>query len=76
MLMVISPAKSLDFESSLATTRFSQSVFLSESQQLIDEVQALSPEDLEQLMGISPTLAKLNFHRFQDWTLLHHASEE
>ncbi len=69
MLMVISPAKSLDFESPLATTRFSQSVFLSESQQLIDEVQALSPEDLEQLMGISPTLAKLNFHRFQDWTL-------
>ena len=69
MLMVISPAKSLDFESTLATTKFSQSVFLMQSQQLISEIRALSPVDLEQLMGISPQLASLNFHRFQDWKL-------
>ena len=69
MLMIVSPAKSLDFESTLATTKCSQSVFLSESQQLINEIQVLLPEDLEQLMGISSQLATLNYGRFQDWLL-------
>lgn len=67
MLMLISPAKSLDFDSPLATTRFSQPDFLDHSQQLVDELRALSPPQIEQLMGISKTLANLNFGRFLDW---------
>lgn len=67
MLIVISPAKSLDFTSPLATEKFSQAAFLSHSQQLINELRTLNPPALERLMKISPALATLNMQRFIDW---------
>lgn len=67
MLLVISPAKSLDYESPLATQTFSQPDFLAHSQLLIDELRDLTPPAIESLMKISPKLADLNFGRFLNW---------
>lgn len=67
MLMVISPAKTLDFESPLATTRFTQPALLDDSQTLIDVARKLSPADISSLMHISDKLAVLNAERFNDW---------
>ncbi|CAA0081750.1 Uncharacterised protein [BD1-7 clade bacterium] len=67
MLMLISPAKSLDFESPLATQTHTQPDFLPQSQQLIDELRELSPPAIQTLMKISPQLADLNFGRFLNW---------
>lgn len=67
MLMVISPAKTLDYESPLATQRFSQPALLEKSQQLIDVARGLSPAQIASLMGISDKLAHLNAGRFNQW---------
>lgn len=67
MLMVISPAKTLDFASPLATERFTQPGLLAESQKLINVARTLSPADIASLMHISDKLAVLNAERFNDW---------
>ena len=67
MLMVISPAKTLDYESPLATPRFTQPELLEKSQQLINVARALSPADIASLMRISDKLAHLNAERFNQW---------
>jgi cytoplasmic iron level regulating protein YaaA (DUF328/UPF0246 family) len=67
MLMLVSPAKTLDFTSPLATPVYSQPQFLAESQLLIDGLRQLSPADVSQLMDISDALAVLNVTRFADW---------
>ena len=67
VLIVVSPAKSLDYESPLATKKASEPRMLDESAQLVDVMVKKSPADLQQLMHISPALAELNFDRFQDW---------
>ncbi|MGK3142895.1 peroxide stress protein YaaA [Pantoea sp. C2G6] len=67
MLMVISPAKTLDYESPLATTRFTQPALLEKSQQLIEIARELSPASLASLMSISDKLAHLNAERFNSW---------
>ncbi len=64
MLMVISPAKTLDYESPLATSRFTQPALLEKSQQLIDVARDLSPAQIASLMSISDKLADLNATRF------------
>ena len=63
----MSPAKSLDYESPLATKKSSQPRLLDEASQLVDIMAKKSPRELQQLMSISPSLAELNFDRFQDW---------
>jgi len=67
VLIVVSPAKSLDYESPLATKKATEPRMLDESAQLVDVMVKKSPADLQQLMHISPALAELNFDRFQDW---------
>ena len=67
MLMVISPAKTLDYESPLATQRFTQPALLEKSHQLIDVARDLSPAQISSLMGISDKLAHLNADRFNQW---------
>lgn len=67
MLMVISPAKTLDYESPLATARFTQPALLDQSQQLIEVARQLSPAQVGTLMHISDKLALLNAERFNDW---------
>jgi len=68
MLIVISPAKTLDFETPSTTAEFSQPDFLEDSQNLIDVLSGYKPENIEQLMKISPKLAELNVERYQTWS--------
>ncbi|WP_299582242.1 peroxide stress protein YaaA [uncultured Sunxiuqinia sp.] len=67
MLILISPAKSLDFESKSVTDKYSQPLFLKEARQINKELRKLSPNDLSQLMSISDKLGELNFERNQTW---------
>lgn len=67
MLILISPAKTLDYQSELATTRYTQPELLDYSQQLITEARKLSAPQIASLMGISDKLADLNATRFHDW---------
>ena len=67
MLILLSPAKSLDYESPLLTNESSQPRLAAHTSQLIEQLQTLSPAALEQLMHISPKLAALNHARFQNY---------
>lgn len=67
MLMVISPAKTLDYTSPLATTEFSLPRYLEQSSQLIEVLRKLSPNQLAELMKLSDKLAGLNVARFTEW---------
>jgi Uncharacterized protein conserved in bacteria len=67
MLILISPAKTLDYQSPLATTRYTRPELLDYSQQLIREARKLSAPQIGKLMGISDKLADLNATRFHDW---------
>lgn len=68
MLIVISPAKTLDFDTDPVTTVHSQPRFLEQSQQLINDLQQLSVADVASLMKLSDKLAGLNMARFQTWS--------
>ncbi|MFV0256993.1 MAG: peroxide stress protein YaaA [Acidimicrobiales bacterium] len=68
MLSVLSPAKTLDYESPLATRKHSQPEMLDQAAELVDIMRTKSPDDLRSMMGISPDLAELSHERFCDWT--------
>jgi cytoplasmic iron level regulating protein YaaA (DUF328/UPF0246 family) len=68
MLCVLSPAKSLDFESKLPTRKHSQPRMLDRSEELVDVMVTTSPAELASLMSISDELAELNAKRFADFT--------
>ena len=67
MLLVVSPAKSLDYESPLPTKKYSVPEHLDRSAELVGVMAEKSPDELRQLMSISDSLAELNFMRFQEW---------
>ena len=68
MLMVISPAKTLDYETPPATARFTQPQYLDHSQELIEQLRELSPQQIGELMHLSDKLSGLNAARFGSWT--------
>ena len=68
MLMVISPAKTLDYETPPATQRFTQPQYLDHSQELIGQLRELSPQQIGELMHLSDKLSGLNAARFGCWT--------
>lgn len=67
MLIVISPAKTLDFEAPATTHHHSQPQFLDHSAQLIDQLRTLSVQDVAVLMKLSDKLASLNVARYESW---------
>jgi len=69
MLIVISPAKTLNFEQQAVTNHFTQNEFLPKSEKLIKELKKYSAKDLMKLMNISDSLAHLNRERFANWML-------
>jgi len=69
MLLIVSPAKKLDFESSLTTTQTSQASLLDHSEILIKHCIKLSPDQIASLMKLSDKLAGLNAARFGEWSL-------
>ena len=67
MLAVISPAKSLDFESRPHTRKRSMPDFLTHSAELIDGLRELAPGEVSDLMNISTRLGELNCNRYHEW---------
>lgn len=69
MKIVISPAKSLNFESQAPTQTYSQPIFLKQAERLSKILKKKSARSLSKLMSISPALGQLNFERNQNWHL-------
>ena len=67
MKIVVSPAKSLDFESKLPTDRFTQPIFLEEAEKLNKVLAKKKTKALSELMSISDNLAQLNWERNQNF---------
>lgn len=67
MLILISPAKTLDFETPARVDRFSQPDFLSDTEVLVKELRNLSAPEISDLMKISQKLGELNASRYQTW---------
>lgn len=67
MKIIISPAKSLDFESKVETSLHTQPQFLEQSEKLNKKLKTLSKNKLSSLMSISNDLASLNYERNQEW---------
>jgi hypothetical protein len=68
MLIVLSPAKSLDFETPPTTRLTTTPDFLDRSAMLIDVLRGFSPGQLAELMSLSDALAHLNVGRYASWT--------
>lgn len=69
MKIVISPAKSLNFEKNLPQENYSESIFLNDSKKVISVLKKVKPSELSSLMDISDKLANLNWQRNQSWKL-------
>ena len=67
MLSVISPAKTLDYDSAPTTRKATQPEFLERAAELVDDARALDPAAIRELMGVSENIASLNHQRFMDW---------
>ena len=68
MKIVISPAKSLDFETPMPTGRHTQPLFLDQAEKLNKVLAKKKPKALSKLMGISDNLAELNWQRNQEFS--------
>ena len=67
MLIVISPSKTLDYESPSSPNRSTVPVFIQDAKILVGQLQTMGPGRLAKLMHISPKLAELNSSRYHDW---------
>ena len=67
MKILISPAKSLDFDSNIDSLKCTQPVFLNKTSQINSVLKEKSPKDLMQLQGISQKLSDLNWKRNNDY---------
>jgi len=68
MLIVISPAKTLDYDTPAPTKKFSQPQMLDKSEALVDVLKDYSSNRISKLMGLSKKLADLNHDRYQTWS--------
>ena len=69
MLTLLSPAKTLDFDTPPTTAKATQADFLQHSAELVDVLKQYSPDDISALMKLSPALSELNVQRYHDWRL-------
>jgi len=69
MKLVLSPAKSLDYDSKLPTSKTTEACFLNEAERLNKLLKKKSAKSLSKLMGISDSLGQLNYERNQGWSL-------
>ena len=68
MLILLSPAKSLDFERAAPQLPLSEPLFAAKSAQLIKVLAKKRPSEIAQLMSLSDKLAELNVQRYKAWT--------
>ncbi|MDF1518097.1 MAG: peroxide stress protein YaaA [Lutibacter sp.] len=69
MKIIISPAKSLDYETPIPTKQFTQGIFLDEATKINTVLKKKSLKQLSTLMSVSPNLGELNWQRNQQWAL-------
>jgi cytoplasmic iron level regulating protein YaaA (DUF328/UPF0246 family) len=67
MLIVVSPAKTLDYETPPKTKINTMPDYLEDSRQLINRLRRLSSLDIAELMKVSKKIADLNFDRYEAW---------
>ncbi len=67
MLILLSPAKSLDYDSPLPTKRHTTPRMLQDSEILVTQLRAMTPKEIGNLMSISEKLADLNAQRYTTW---------
>ena len=67
MLIVLSPAKSLDFSTNFKCATTTKPIFQNETSQLVSHLKKLTIDNLQELMSISEKLGELNYQRFQDF---------
>lgn len=67
MLVLLSPAKRLDYDSPLKTKSYTKPRLLDSSKTLIEDLKKLSVEDIKKLMGVSDDIANLNVKRFNQY---------
>ncbi len=67
MLITISPAKTLDYESAFKAPQTTRPRMLDDSQELVTRLRQLSALDIAELMKVSNKIAELNFQRYHDW---------
>jgi len=68
MLIVLSPAKTLDFESPIKVNKTTEPDFIPRSAELISTLRTMPPAQIGSLMSISDSLAQLNFARYASWS--------
>jgi len=69
MLILVSPAKSLDYDTPPPITDATEPAFLDDSQELINQLKKMPAKKVGELMKISDKLAELNSQRYKDWQL-------
>lgn len=67
MLTVLSPAKTLDYETAPITQSATLPRFMDQSALLVEDARGLNPDDIRALMGVSEQIAHLNHERFMNW---------
>jgi len=67
VLTVLSPAKTLDFDTPPVTEAHTQPQFLERAGTLVEDARQLTPQEIRDLMGVSEAIANLNHQRFMDW---------
>ncbi|MAD06503.1 MAG: peroxide stress protein YaaA [Gammaproteobacteria bacterium] len=67
MLAILSPAKTLDYETPLTISKSTQPDFNNESKELISTLRKFAPAEISSLMKISDNLAELNHRRYAEW---------
>ena len=67
MLSILSPAKTLDYETAPTTKKSTQPLFVEQAASLIETARELDPEGIQALMGVSEKIAALNHERFMNW---------
>lgn len=68
MLLVISPAKNLDYDTPAITEHYTQPQHLAHSKQLIEQLRSYSVQDIAELMKLSDKLSALNVARYESWS--------
>lgn len=71
MILILSPAKSLNFKVESPTNNYSYPIFVDEAYDLVHVLSNYSPANLSELMNISSGLGELNYLRFQKWERNH-----
>lgn len=73
LLILLSPAKRLNFEKKVNIEKETIPFFLNESQDLINNLLSLNKSDISSLMKLSPSLSELNYNRYKKWDINHNS---